>query len=173
MNTPRPHLIHQSKNRQLLASAKPCFVRSDLAKTVALVLASTLSALLLLAAQASAASFSFSTGDPDGKIGTLSRPPSAGQIQTETADDFILPETTLIRLATFTGLIPSGASLDSVLNVEIEIYHVFPGDSDTSRVLTVPTRTNSPGDVEIGSATRDGADGSLSFKATLLWRTPS
>src|SRR6266700_6888917 len=50
----------------------------------------------------------------------------------------------------------------------IEIYHVFPGDSDTSRVLTVPTRANSPGDVEIESATRDGAHGSLSFKATLL-----
>jgi hypothetical protein len=151
-----------------LASAKPCFVRSDLAKTVALVLASTLSALLLLASQASAASLFFSTGDPDGSIGTLSRPPSAGQIQTETADDFILPDTTLIRLATFTGLIPSGASLDSVLNVEIEIYHVFPGDSDTTRVLTVPTRANSPGDVEIDSATRDGADGSLSFKVTVL-----
>src|SRR5216117_1633306 len=168
MNTHRPHLIHQLKNRQTLACAKPCFVRPDLIKTVTLVLASTLSALLWLAAQASAASFSFSTGDPDGKIGTLSRPTTPGQIQTETADDFILPETTIIRLATFTGLIPSGASLDSVLNVEIEIYHVFPGDSDTSRVLTVPTRANSPGDVEIGSATRDGADGSLSFKATLL-----
>jgi hypothetical protein len=32
----------------------------------------------------------------------------------------------------------------------------------------VPTRVNSPGDVEIDDATRDGADGSLSFKATLL-----
>ena len=168
MNTHRPYLIHQLKNRQTLATAKPCFVRPDLVKTVTLVLASTLSALLLLAAQASAASFSFSTGDPDGKIGTLSRPPSAGQIQTETADDFILSETTLIRLATFTGLIPSGASLDSILNVEIEIYHVFPNDSANPPSGKVPTRANSPGDVEIGSATRDGADGSLSFKATLL-----
>ncbi len=86
----------------------------------------------------------------------------------ETADDFILPETTLIRLATFTGLIPSGASLDSVLNVEVEIYHVFPNDSANPPSGHVPTRVNSPGDVEIGSATRDGADGSLSFRATLL-----
>src|SRR5438876_8760299 len=123
MNTHRPHLIHQLKNRQTLASAKPCFVRSDVAKTVALVLASTLSALLLLAAQASASSFSFSTGDPDGKIGTLSRPSSPGKIQTETADDFILTENMLINHATFTGLLPSGALLSSVLNVEIEIYH--------------------------------------------------
>src|SRR5207249_10201665 len=111
--------IHQF-NTQNRTPEKVCPVR----KSATLALGSTLSALLLLAAQASAASFSFSTGDPDGKIGTLSRPPSAGQIQTETADDFILPETTIIRLATFTGLIPSGASLDSVLNVEIEIYHV-------------------------------------------------
>ena len=168
MNNPYPQRIHQLTNRQTPASAKPCLIRSDLAKTVTLALASTLSALVLLAGQASAASFSFSTGDPDGKIGTLSRPPSTGQIQTETADDFILSETTLIRLATFTGLIPSGASLDSILNVEIEIYHVFPGDSDTSRLLAVPTRANSPGDVEIDSATRDGADGSLSFTPTLV-----
>jgi len=38
--------------------------------------------LLLLVSQASAASFSFSTGNPDGKIGTLSRPSSPGKIQT-------------------------------------------------------------------------------------------
>src|SRR5438132_13957268 len=123
MNTHRPHLIHELENRQTLATAKPRFVRPDLAKTVTLVLASTLSALLLLAAQAPAASFSFSTGDPDGKIGTLSRPPSTGQIQTETADDFILLETTLIRLATFTGLITSVASLFRVLNVASVLYH--------------------------------------------------
>jgi len=168
MNNHCPQRIHQLTNRQTPASAKPCLIRSDLAKTVALSLASSLSALVLLAGQASAASFSFSTGDPDGKIGTLSRPPTPGKIQTETADDFILPETTLIRLATFTGLIPSDASLSSILNVEVEIYHVFPNDSVNPPSTKVPTRVNSPGDVEIDDATRDGADGSLSFKATLL-----
>jgi hypothetical protein len=126
-------------------------------------------ASLLLISQASAASFSFSTGDPDGKIATLSRPSTPGQIQTETADDFlIVSNTTLISRATFTGLIPSGAPLSSILNVEVEIYHVFPGDSDTNRTLRVPTRANSPGDVEIDDATRDGLDGSLSFAATLV-----
>jgi len=54
------------------------------------------------------------------------------------------------------------------LNVEVEIYHVFPNDSANPPSGHVPTRVNSPGDVEIGSATRDGADGSLSFRATLL-----
>src|SRR5881296_986892 len=126
-------------------------------------------ASLLLVSQASAASFSFSTGDPDGKIATLSRPSTPGKIQTETADDFIIvSNTTLISQATFTGLIPSGAPLGSTLNVEVEIYHVFPNDSDTNRTLHVSTRANSPGDVEIDDATRDGLDGSLSFAATLV-----
>src|ERR1043166_3166230 len=125
--------------------------------------------LLLLVSQASADSFAFSTGNPDGKIATLSRPSSPGRIQTETADDFlIVSNTTLIRQATFTGLIPSGAPLSSVGNVEIEIYHVFPNDSDTNRTIHVPTRANSPGDVEIDDATRDGFDGSLSFTASLV-----
>src|SRR5258707_13834624 len=113
-------------------------------------------ASLLLVSQASADSFAFSTGNPDGKMATLSRPASPGKIQTETADDFtIVSNTTLISQATFTGLIPSGAPLSSALNVEIEIYHVFPNDSDTNRTLHVPPRANSPGDVEIADATRD------------------
>jgi hypothetical protein len=124
--------------------------------------------LPLLVIQASAVSFSFSTGDPDGKMATLSRPSSPGKIQTETADDFVVTQAVVISQATFTGLLPSGAALGSVGNVEIEFYHVFPNDSDTNRTLTVPTRANSPGDVEIGDATRDGLDGTLSFGATLV-----
>src|ERR1051325_26793 len=118
-------------------------------KTAILALAATLGALLGAGSQATAASFSFSTGNPDGKIATLSRPSSAGKIQTETADDFTLTQSAVINEATFTGLLPLGAPLASIQNVEIEIYHVFPGDSDTNRTLTVPTRGNSPGDVEI------------------------
>src|SRR6185369_4948067 len=112
-------------------------------------------ALLLLASQASAASFIFSTGDPDGKIATLSRPSSPGKIQTETADDFMVTQAVVIAQATFTGLLPSGAVPASVGNVEVEFYHVFPGDSNTNRTPNVPTRANSPGDVEIEDATRD------------------
>src|SRR5215831_6868136 len=119
-------------------------------------------ALLLLPPSASAASFFFTTGSPDGRIGTLSRPASAG-LQTETADDFILSECVLINQATFTGLLPMGAQVSSITDVEVEIYHVFPVDSDTSRTPAVPTRMNSPSDVEIDDATRDSLDGSLSF----------
>src|SRR6266850_4437289 len=129
-------------------------------------------ALALLVSQASAASFSFSTGDPDGKIATLSRPSSAGNIQTETADDFVATQAVVISQATFTGLLPSGTALTGISDVEIEIYHVFPGDSDTNRTINVLTRANSPGDVEIDSATRfqrrDSADSSLNFGATIV-----
>ncbi len=125
-------------------------------------------ALLLLASQASAASFIFSTGDPDGKIATLSRPSSPGKIQTETADDFVLTQSVVISQATFTGLLPVGAPLTSIGGVEVEIYHVFPGDSANPPSGNVPNRTNSPADVEIDSATRDSADGSLTFSATIV-----
>ena len=167
MYTSSSQRVHQL-NLQILTTRKTFPVNANAAKTAALALASTLSALLLLVSQASAGTFSFSTGDPDGKIGTLSRPSSAGKIQTETADDFILTETTLINQATFTGLLPSEAPLTSIGNVEIEIYHVFPNDSANPPSGNVPARANSPGDVEIDSATRDGADGSLSFTPTLL-----
>jgi hypothetical protein len=124
--------------------------------------------LLMLAASASAASFTFSTGVPDGKIATLSRPSSPGKIQTETADDFVVAQNIVISQATFTGLLPAGADLASINGVEVEIYHVFPGDSALPPSGNVLTRTNSPGDVEIDSATRDSADGSITFTATIV-----
>ena len=63
---------------------------------------------------AAADAFYFSTGNPDGKIATLARPESPGQIETESADDFLLGQTTAITQATFTGLLPGGASPSSV-----------------------------------------------------------
>jgi hypothetical protein len=145
--TPAPHRL-----RQFLAA--PHFA--------------ALGALLLVASQASAATFSFSTGAPDGKIATLSRPASQGKIQTETADDFVVTQSVVISQATFTGLLPLGAPLSSISNVEVEVYHVFPGDSANPPSGNVLTRTNSPADVEIDSATRDSANDSLTFSATIV-----
>jgi hypothetical protein len=71
----------------------------------------------------------FSTGSPDGKIATLSRTASAGKLETETADDFVLGQSALVTNATFTGLIVGGATPSNINNVEIELYHVFPVDS--------------------------------------------
>jgi len=45
---------------------------------------------------------------------------------------------------------------------------VFPADSVDPPSGNVPTRANSPADVEIDSATRDGSLGTLSFTATLV-----
>src|SRR5436190_11665020 len=73
-------------------------------------------AALLLASQAPAASFIFSTGAPDGKIATLTRPSCPGKLQTETADDLVVTQSVVISRATFTGLLPVGASPASVSN---------------------------------------------------------
>ncbi|WP_293905148.1 PEP-CTERM sorting domain-containing protein [Phenylobacterium sp.] len=120
------------------------------------------------ATPAGAATFAFSTGNPDGRIGTLSRPAGPGAVQTETADDFALGQVSRITHATFIGLLPTGTALSSVRNVEIEFYNVFPGASADPPSGNVPTRANSPADFEIASATRDGHDGSLTFATTQL-----
>jgi hypothetical protein len=121
-----------------------------------------------LASPACAAPFFFSTGNPDGRLGALSQPPNGGKLETETADDFLLTDTTVISGATILGLIPTGATAADIGNVEVEVYHVFPADSVNPPSGNVPTRANSPSDVEIDSATRDGSLGTLSFTASLV-----
>ena len=111
-----------------------------------------------------------STGNPDGKLGALSRRPSADKLETETADDFVLNQTTVISGATIIGLISPATPLANITNVEVELYHRFPLDSANPDPLAgkVPTRTNSPSDVEIDTATRDGSLGTLRFAVRLL-----
>ena len=55
-------------------------LRISAVKTATLAAALTLTGLFLLVPRALAGSVSFSTGDPDGNIGTLSRIASAGKI---------------------------------------------------------------------------------------------
>jgi hypothetical protein len=108
----------------------------------------------------------FSTGTPDGLMGTLSRPSGTGLLETETADDFVLGQNSLIKQASFIGLIPTGALLSSISRVEIEFYHVFPTDSTNPPSGNVPTRANSPGDHEFMAF--DSTGGTLSFTTVLL-----
>jgi hypothetical protein len=110
------------------------------------------------------------TGNTDAKVGALSRRPSANKLETETADDFVLKQTTVLTGATITGLISPATPLANIANVEVELYHVFPVDSANTDPLAgnVPSRTNSPSDVEIDSATRDASQRSLRFSTTLL-----
>ena len=120
-----------------------------------------------LATPAWADTFFFTTGAPDGRLGAASRPASANKVETETADDFILPDTTVISRATIIGLVPSGTPLANITQVEVELYHIFPLDSGPFD-NKVPTRVNSPSDVEISSATRDSSNGTLASTASVL-----
>ena len=125
-----------------------------------------LAVICSLAVPAGAVPFSFSTGNPDGLIATGSRPSSAGKIEIESADDFILATSTNVNHATFTGLLPTGATLGGINNVRVEIYRVFPKDSIDPPSGNVPTRVNSPSDVAF--AERDVAGSTLSFTTTIL-----
>src|SRR5947207_13911026 len=92
-------------------------------------------ALLVAAAGATAGTFSFSTGDPDGLIATASRPPSTGKIETETADDFVITQQTSLNSASFTGLLTGAAATTDVSRVTIDFYRVFPNESATVRTI--------------------------------------
>jgi hypothetical protein len=111
---------------------------------------------LLTTMPAAATPFLFSTGDPDGKMATASRPSTDGKFEIESADDFVLTQTTSITNATFTGLLTGGATVADIGQVVVEIYRVFPKDSDVGRTSgpptfstsNVPTRVNTPSDNE-------------------------
>jgi len=96
--------------------------------------------------------FTFSNGSPDGLMAMASRP---GVSEIEAADDFAVTGPTTLTGATFTGLIPAGTPLTNITEVVVEIYRVFPNDSDQTRTPNVPTRVNSPSDTAFDS--RDSA----------------
>ena len=141
--------------------------------TLIVLLAAGITSTRAIAAPGDA--FSFTTGSPDGLLATASRPESAGKIEIESADDFIASTSLVITSATFTGLLPTGLSLGSINQVQIEIYRVFPKDSDVGRTTgpptfstpQVPTRVNSPSDVAFD--TRNSlSGGGLSFTVSVL-----
>lgn len=115
--------------------------------------------LLLAASAATATPFFFSTGSPDGQMGTASRPASGGLFGIESADDFVLSQHTTISSARFTGLLTGRATTADIGSVGVEIYRVFPSDSNVARTSgaptfstsMVPTRVNSPADVAFDS----------------------
>jgi len=108
-------------------------------------------------------------------MASATRPDTAGKFEIESADDFILTSPTAITNATFTGLL-TGAN-PTIGQVVVEIYRVFPNDSNVARTsgpLTnpafstdkVPTRANSPSDVALDS--RDSTAGELTFTTKVL-----
>jgi hypothetical protein len=128
--------------------------------------ASVLVAVVVLCcpSAAGAAVFSFSTGNPDGKMAMASRPDSSGKPEIEAADDFVLSAQTAITHATFTGLLPTSGSVQAV---DLEIYRVFPLDSNAARTPRVPTRVNSPSDVDFQSRS-SGSNGQLRLSTAVL-----
>src|SRR5262249_21310902 len=133
------------------------------------------STIVFLATPAFATTFSFSTGNPDGKIATATRPSSGSVPEIETGDDFVLSSRTLIEGATFTGLLSTGVSTSDVSEVVVEVYRVFPKDSDVNRTSgppdfstnQVPTRVNSPSDVAFEVRDSSGTN-EFSFSTSVL-----
>jgi len=102
------------------------------------------------------------TGNVDGRMAMASRPDSAGKIEIEAADDFVLGSSTLVNSGTFTGLLPSSYNVTSVT---LEIYRVFPLDSNNPPSGNVLTRMNSPSDVAFDSRTSGSG---LSYTTSVL-----
>jgi PEP-CTERM motif-containing protein len=133
---------------------------------------------LLTALPAAADPFFFSTGNVTNLIATAARPGIGGKFEIESADDFVTTGATSITSATFTGLLTGGATVGNVGEVVVEIYRVFPADSNTARTSfpvppfstnQVPARQNSPSDVALDS--RDTASGDLTFSTKVLSNT--
>jgi len=119
--------------------------------------------------------FSFNTGAVTNSMASASRPESVGKFEIESADDFATTgQQTFITSATFTGLLTGGATTANIGSVRVEIYRVFPNDSNVARTsgpptfstVNVPTRVNSPSDVAFDE--RSTASGNLTFTTTLL-----
>jgi hypothetical protein len=107
---------------------------------------------------------------PNNLMAIATRPDSPGSFEIEAGDDFILGSRTTITGASFTGLfVPGTGGTPSVSQVIVEIYRVFPFDSNTARTPNVPTRTNSPSDVAFDS--RDSGANTLTFNTSTLAAT--
>jgi len=110
---------------------------------------------------------------PTDQMAAATRPESGSQFEIEAADDFLLPTGARVTGATFTGLVPQQFNLSNIGNVVVEIYRVFPNDSNVGRTsgpptfstANVPTRVNSPSDVAFAS--RESGSG-LTFTTSLL-----
>jgi hypothetical protein len=125
-----------------------------------------LSAGLLLSLPA-AGSVIYNNLTPSNSMAIATRPGTPGSFEIEAADDFLLGSQSIINTASFVGLIvPGTGGVPSISDVVVEMYRVFPLDSNAVRTPNVPTRANSPSDVAFDS--RDSAGSELSFSTSVL-----
>jgi hypothetical protein len=133
-------------------------------------------ALSMLGSATCSAEVIYNNLTPNNSMAATSRPGSGGVFEIESADDFVLTTSTSITGASFIGLlVPGIGGIPSISEIVIEIYRVFPNDSNVGRTSgpptfstpEVPTRVNSPSDVATDS--RDSATaGDLTFLTALL-----
>ena len=97
-------------------------------------------------------------------IATASTPAGNAFIERESADDFLLTSGQVITSATFTGLVPTNATVQQVV---VEIYRVFPLDSQSPPDNRVPTRNDSPSDNAFAERDSNVA-GQLTFTTNVL-----
>ena len=123
--------------------------------------------LTVLVAGPAAAAVVYNNLTPNDLMAIATRPDTA-PFEIEAGDDFVLGSRTSITGASFTGLFVPGSTggTPSVSQVIVEIYRVFPKDSDTARTPNVPTRTNSPSDVAF-----DSRDVTSAFSTSILAAT--
>jgi hypothetical protein len=140
---------------------------------VVLIAALGLGALL---AGSASGSVIYNNLTPNNQIAIAARPSLPGSFEIEAGDDFVATSSVSITSASFVGLeVPGTGGVPAVQDVVVEIYRVFPNDSDVGRTSgpptfstpEVPTRVNSPADVAFES--RDSAVvGELTFTRSLL-----
>ena len=106
------------------------------------------------------------TGAPDGRMAMAARLPGHSLIEIEAADDFSVTTDVRVFQATITGLLPISATLSTIEDVDLEMYRIFPLDSDTGRTINVPTRANSPSDVDFGQ--RSASANQLIYTAVIV-----
>jgi hypothetical protein len=114
---------------------------------------------------------------PNNLMAVAVRPEVGSSFEIEAGDDFVLGSQTIITSASFAGLIVGGTGTPSISDLVVEMYRVFPNDSDVGRTSgpptfstsQVPTRVNSPSDVAFDS--RDSASGELTFNSSVLSAT--
>jgi hypothetical protein len=121
-------------------------------------------AVTLSPSRAAASSVLFSNLAVTNQVGLASRPSGPGAIEIESADDFVLTAPARITGVSFIGLVPSLAAVN-LAQLGVEIYRVFPNDSNTVRTPNVATRANSPSDVEFADHFNGAGD---VLTATLL-----
>jgi len=104
---------------------------------------------------------------PNNQMAIATRPGTPGQSEIEAADDFFVGSATTINSATIIGLlVPGTGGSSSISGITVEMYRIFPLDSNTTRTPNVPTRANSPSDVALAS--RDGTSGGLTFSSSVI-----